>query len=215
MKKLFKAIFSKDDNTEIRNLTHPRDLTIGDIIKFQYLPQAELSNRQFEVSTINTYDFEDRALTEFVLKSHNKNSIYLIVDETGDEPFLAISKKIQRTDVEQLFDLDEFSEIFDNEDHTVLNRLNEPEGLQNWTAKKYRQEIYAEGGYFHKGDFRNKTIPEDENAGDNFEYYLAIDDSREFVIEAEVYDDGETDVILTLRRPISDIDEMWPANVEN
>ena len=211
MKNLFKAVFSKNNETVARELNHPRDLQTGDIIKFQYLPQSDLSNKQFEISNINTYDFEDRNLTEFTLTGDNKDAIYLIVNETDDEPFLSLSKKIQRPDVEKLFDLDEFSELFDNEDHSLLNRLNEPENLENWTANQYRQEIFAEGGYFHKGDYRNKIIPEDENSGDDFEYYLAIDDSRKHVVEAEVYDDGETDVIITLRLPLTSIEEMWAS----
>jgi len=211
MKNLFKAVFSKKDEIETRELNHPRDLQTGDIIKFQYLPQNDLSNRQFEVSNINTYDFEDRNLTEFTLTGDNKDAIYLIINETDDEPFLSLSKKIQRPDVEKLFDLDEFSELFDNEDHSLLNRLEEPKNLENWTAKQYRQEIFAEGGYFHKGDYRNKPVPVDENSGDDFEYYLAIDDNRKHVVEAEVYDDGETDVIITLRLPLSSIEEMWAS----
>ncbi|HFE37549.1 MAG TPA: hypothetical protein ENK06_03885 [Gammaproteobacteria bacterium] len=212
MKNLFKAIFSQDDKPETRRLTHPRELTTGDIIKFQYLPQNELSNKQFEISNINTYDFEDRKLTEFVLRGDTPEMIYLTVDETGDEAFLSVSRKISRADVEQLFDLDEFAELFDSEDHTQLNRQNEPEHLKSWTTAHYQQEIYAEVGYFHKGDFRASGVPEDEDAGDEFEYYLAIDSTRTFVIEAEVYDGGETDVIVTIRRPITDIEEMWPGS---
>lgn len=210
MKNLFKTVFSKEKKTEPRTLTHPRDLSTGDIIKFQYLPQPELSNLQFEIDSINTYDFEDRKLTEFSLKGDGQEKIYLTVDETGDDPFLSISRKIPRSDVEKLFDLDEFAEIFDNEDNSLLNRLEELDSLENWTAKQYCQEIYAEGGYFHKADYRGKTVPNDEAAGDEFEYYLAIDDSRTFVIEAEVYEGGETDIIVTIRRPITDIEEMWP-----
>ncbi len=211
MKKLFKSMFSKEEKNNVRQLDHPKNLKMGDIIKFQYLPQQEISNKSFEISAINTYDFEDRKLTEFAFKGDTDVSIFLIVDETGDEPFLSLSRKIARSDVEQLFDLDEFSELFDNEDHSLINRLNEPQSLQGWTAPQYRQEIYAEGGYFHKDDFRDKIVPDNEDAGDEFEYYLAIDDTRQFTIEAEVYDGGETDIIVTIRRPISDIEEMWPS----
>jgi len=211
MKNLLKAVFSKKDEVDSRTLNHPRDLNTGDIIKFQYLPQIDLSNKQFEISNINTYDFEDRNLTEFTLSGDNKDPIYLIINETDDEPFLSLSRKIQRPDVEKLFDLDEFSELFDNENHSLLNRLSEPENLENWTSNQYRQEIFAEGGYFHKGDYRNKNIPEDESAGDDFEYYLAIDDTRKYTVEAEVYDDGETDVIITLRLPLTSIEEMWAS----
>ena len=80
-------MFTKD-KTITRTLDHPRDLELGDIIKFQYLSQNDLSNQQFEITSENTYDFEDRKLTEFTLKGDVKDTIHLIVDETGDEPFL-------------------------------------------------------------------------------------------------------------------------------
>jgi len=211
MKNLFKSVFSKEEKKEARQLHHPRDLDVGDILKFQYLPQSEISNQQFEVESVNTYDFEDRKLTEFALKGDVQGGIFLTVDETDDEAFLSIARKIPRADVEILFDLDTFSELFDNDEHTLLNRLNEPNNLENWTVKQYRQEIFAEGGYFHKGDYRQRAIPESEDSGDEFEYYLAIDDTRNYTIEAEVYDDGETEVIVTIRRPITDIEDMWPS----
>ena len=134
-----------------------------------------------------------------------------MVDETGDDPFLSFSKKINRNIVEAIFDMDEFGTIFDSEDPSTLNRISEPADLENWTTDKYLQEIYAEGGYYHKGDYRNKDVPEGESDGDDFEYYMLIGNKRQFLIEAEVYDGGETDIIISIRRPLSDIEEMHPA----
>lgn len=205
-----KSFFNKDKK-ELRTLENPRDLITGDILKFDFMPQSDLSNNQFQVTAVNTYDFEDRKLTEFTLKGESEESIYLIVDETGDEPFLSFSKKINRNIVEDVFNMDEFAAIFDSEDPASLNRIAEPANLENWTTDKYLQEVYAEGGYYHKGDYRNKTIPPNETDGDDFEYYMLIGNKREFVIEAEVYDGGETDIIVSIRRPLSDIEEMHPA----
>ncbi|MDH5256364.1 MAG: hypothetical protein OEX07_00085 [Gammaproteobacteria bacterium] len=211
MKGLFKSFFNNDDKKEARTLEHPRDLNKGDIIKFDFMPQSELSNNQFQVTDVNTYDFEDRKLTEFTLKGSAPEAIYLTVDESGDEPFLSFSRKINRNIVEQIFDLDEFANIFDSEDPATLNRISAPENLENWTTDKYLQEVYAEGGYYHKGDYRNKNVPDNENDGDDFEYYMLIGNKRQFVIEAEVYDGGETDIIISVRRPLTDIEEMFPA----
>jgi len=208
---LFKSFFNNDDKKEPRKLDHPRDLGKGDIIKFHYMPQSELSNNQFQVSDINTYDFEDRKLTELTLKGESNETIYLVVDETGDESFLSFSRKINRNEVEKIFNLDEVGSIFDTEDMTSLHRITEPKNLENWTTDTYLQEVYAEGGYYHKGDYRNKEVPAGENDGDDFEYYMLIGNKRQFVIEAEVYEGGETDIIITIRRPLSDIEEMYPA----
>ena len=206
-----KSFFNKDEKKEPRTLEHPRDLDKGDIIKFDFMPQSDLSNNQFQVTDVNTYDFEDRKLTEFTLKGDAAASVYLTIDETGDEPFLSFSRKINRNIVEQIFDMDEFAAIFDTEDPATLKRTSEPADLENWTTDTYLQEIYAEGGYYHKGDYRNKTIPADESEGDDFEYYMLIGNKRQFVIEAEVYDGGETDIIVSIRRPLTDIEEMFPA----
>lgn len=200
-----------DKKKEVRTLEHPRDLISGDIIKFDFMPQDDLSNKQFQVSGINTYDFEDRKLTELTLKGDAKESVYMTVDETGDDPFLSFSKKINRNIVEVIFDMDEFASIFDSEDPATLHRVTEPADLENWTTSKYLQEVYAEGGYYHKGDYRNKDVPEGESDGDDFEYYMLIGNKRQFLIEAEVYDGGETDIIVSIRRPLSDIEEMHPA----
>ena len=208
---LFKSFFNSDEKKHTRNLEHPRDLDKGDIIKFHFMPQTELSNKQFQVSDVNTYDFEDRKLTEFTLKGESSSLIFLTVDETDDEPFLSFSRKVTRNIVESMFDMDEFADIFDSEEATTLHRKNEPPELENWTTDTYIQEVFAEVGYYHKGDYRNKPVPDDENAGDDFEYYMLIGNKRQFLIEAEVYDGGETDIIVTIRRPLSDIEEMYPA----
>ncbi len=213
MKNWIKSIFSSHEESQaVRQLTHPRDLQLGDIIKFRYLSQPDLSNQQFEVKQINTYDFEDRNLTEFVLRGVAAEPIYLTVNEYEDEPFLSISRKINKDMVAQLFDLDEFALLFDDESHNILHRQTEPPELAGWTAETYQQEIFAERGYFYKQDFRGRSVPESTEDAEDFDYYLAIDATRQYVIEAEVYDGGETDVLVTIRRPLEDIEEMWPGS---
>ncbi len=208
---LFKSFFNNDDKKELRTLEHPRDLNTGDIIKFDFMPQPDLSNNQFQVTSVNTYDFEDRKQTEFTLKGESTDVIFLTVDENGDEPFLSFSRKINRNIVEDIFNIDEIASIFDSEEASTVNRVNEPSDLIGWTTDKYLQEVNAEGGYYHKGDYRNKEIPMNDNDGDDFEYYMLIGSKRQFVLEAEVYDGGETDIILSIRRPLTDIEEMHPA----
>jgi len=209
----WKNIFSTQNNDEssVRELTHPKDLQTGDIIKFKYLPQSILSNQQFQISSIGTYDFEDRHLTEFKLSGNTDETLFMMVDDSGDETILTISIKINRNMTEEMFDLDQFALVFDGDGHTTLTRKQEPQAYQGWTAPSYRQEICAEAGYYYKKDYRNMPLPQYQGAGDPLEYYRLISDDRQFAIEAEVYEGGETDVLMTLRRPLSDIDEMWPS----
>jgi len=209
----WKNIFSSQnsDKSNVRELTHPKDLQTGDIIKFKYLAQAMLSNQQFQISGIGTYDFKDRHLTEFKLTGNTDETLFMMVDDSDDETILTISVKLTRHMTEQMFDLDQFALVFDGDGHIALARQQEPQDYQHWSAPLYRQEICAEPGYYYKKDYRNIPLPEYQGNGDALEYYRLISDDRQFAIEAEVYEGGETDVLMTLRRPLSDIDEMWPS----
>ena len=198
------------DTNPPRSLTHPSQLQQGDVINFNdsfALPE-QVRGRSFEVSEVNGYEFEDEIVTEFLLQGESSTPLFLsVVDD--DEDYLNLSVKILRADVEKLFDLDNFADVFDGDGHTVLNRIGEPDHLSRWTAPVYRQEEMAERGYYLRGD-RRKTTTRHEG-GEVFDYYLLVSDDREYSVEAEVYDGGETDVALSLRRPLSDITEMWPA----
>jgi hypothetical protein len=72
---------------------------------------------------------------------------------------------------------------------------------------------FAAFGYFHREDYRNLKPPQDANGvtGEPFEYYLLLDDDESRALEVEVYEGGDTDVVLTLYRPITDISDYWPG----
>lgn len=199
-----------DEDDTPRTLEHPRDLNLHDIIKFKFLPQQTLSGKRFEVVDVNTYDFEDEHLTEFTLKSDNGYTVFMIVDETDDEPCLSLSHKLSRREVEKTFDMDQFADIFDGNGRTSVEVLKEPEFDTGWVAPVYFQEIQGEVGYYHKGDYRGRGVPQGEDDGDDFEYYYLESDDEEFSIEIEVYEGGDTEVALTVYRDIEDIEEMWP-----
>ena len=54
----------------------------------------------------------------------------------------------------------------------------------------------------------------DENGarGEAFESYSLINSQETLAVDIEVYDGGDTEVMLTLYRPLSDIREYWPAS---
>jgi len=65
-------VFSKKDAPSRPLLEHPKDLQLGDLIKFRFLPQQDISNQRFEITEINTYDFKQQAYTVFTLQGLNK-----------------------------------------------------------------------------------------------------------------------------------------------
>ena len=51
----FGKMFGSDEEEDKRTiLEHPDQLRKGDIVKFGFLPQQELSNQLFEVAAVNT-----------------------------------------------------------------------------------------------------------------------------------------------------------------
>ncbi len=69
-------------------------------------------------------------------------------------------------------------------------------------------------GYFHRKDHRSENLSayEGKDAGEQFELYALFNEDQSKGLDVEVWQDGETDVFLTIFRPLSDIVEMYPAS---
>ncbi|WP_394203360.1 hypothetical protein [Shewanella waksmanii] len=212
-----KSIFGKKEQPK-RQLNHVSHLQVGDMISLDdsfALPPA-LRGQQLRVEAINTYEYQRSQRSEWVLKGHSNDTIFLSLDE-DDESYLSLSIKIPRSIVEQLFDLDEFSVIFEEDDTAQLVTLPLEGEIQSqygqWLGKQYHQHQFAQFGYFHRQDYRGMKPPQDSHGatGEPFEAYLLLDDEEKSAVEVEVYEGGETDVMLTLYRPLTDIRDFWPG----
>ncbi|GIU37038.1 hypothetical protein TUM3794_07120 [Shewanella colwelliana] len=211
-----KGLFGKKEQPK-RQLSHPNHLLKGDMISLDdsFALPPQLRGQQLRVEAVNTYEFERKQLIEWVLKGHGNDTLFLSLDE-DDETYLAFSLKIPRNLVEQIFDLEQFSDIFEEDVQANLTvQPSIPEQLEQWLGKQYHQINFAQFGYFHREDYRNQRPPQDAEGatGDAFESYLLLDDKERYALDIEVYEGGETDVMLTLYRPLSDIREYWPGQI--
>ena len=210
----FKKIFNKEQDTQ-RQLTSAEQLQINDIIELSdsfALPE-NLRAKQYQVTAVNCYEFEHKIQTEWVLKNELNQLIYLTLD-VDDVTYLKFALKIEHEDVETLFDLDDFATIFEEPGEAFLERKADNEHTNQWTSEQYQQCIFAQVGYFHRKDNRCETISsyEDKDAGEQFELYQLLDNDESRGIDIEVWEDGETDVFLTLYRPLTDIVDMYPGS---
>lgn len=210
----FKNIF-KNKNEEQRKLTHTSELKVNDIILLSDsfgLPEV-LRGQELQVSAINSYEYENKVDTEWVLQGSNNIQIYLTLD-IDDETYLKFSLKIQHSDVETLFDLDEFSKIFDDTEHTFLEKQQDTAQTSSWSSQEYLQQTYAQVGYFHRKDNRVESLSayEGKDSGEQFELYALFDKDETRGIDIEVWQDGDTEVFLTLFRPTTDIKDMYPGS---
>ncbi|GAA5130180.1 hypothetical protein [Thalassotalea piscium] len=208
-----KNIFKKEQPQ--RKISQANDLMVNDIIALTdsfALPES-LRSAQFQVTAVNTYEFENKTQTEWVLSGNNNIELYLSLD-VDDKTYLKFSVKIDHQDVETLFNLDDFATIFDEPGNAILQRQNDNSQTSGWTAEQYQQRIYAQVGYFHRKDDRHETLSkyEGEDSGEQFELYQLLDQDEYCGIELEVWQDGDTDVFLTMYRPTTDIVDMYPGS---
>lgn len=210
----FKKIFSKSDKTP-RKLTQVNQLLAGDFIVLTdsfALPES-LRAQEFQVKSVNSYEFEHTVQTEWALLGTNDLEIFLSL-EADDITELKLSLKIAHEDVECLFNLDKFAEIFDEPGQAFLTKQADNSKTSMWTDGEYQQQTFAKVGYFHRKDHRseNLSIYEGKDAGEQFELYTLFNEDQSKGIDVEVWEDGDTEVCLTLYRPMTDIVDMYPAS---
>jgi len=209
----FKRVFNKEEKH--RQINNVKDLKTGDIIVLtdSFALPENLRNQQFQVSSVNSYEYENHVDTEWVLTGNGNFELYLSLD-VDDKIYLKLSLKIEHQDVESLFDLDQFSAIFDEPGEAFLVKQSDSELSQGWSTDEYQQCLFAKVGYFHRKDHRSENLSsyEGKDAGEQFESYRLLNQEQSHGIELEVWQDGDTDIFLTLYRPTSDIVDMYPGS---
>ncbi len=183
-----------------------KDLQIGSVIGFGYVPQVALNGRKLTVTAINSYQFGQDVLTSFVLSNDKDVEVSMIVAEAQGEQYLAISRRISISDRNKLFDSEALKSITTDENVTTFKcRDNVPE-LKGWLVGGYKREIQGMRGFLHKADFREGT--DRSHSGEEFQYTLLGSNSNEHAIEIESYLDGHVDIYATIYRRTSDISEI-------
>lgn len=215
MMSFFKKIFSSDKDKPQRKLSSVSDLNTGDIIVLTdsfALPES-LRQQEFHITAVNSYEYENHTQTEWVLTGTNDLEVFLSL-EVDDKTYLKFALKIDEDDVESLFDLDAFANIFDEGDAAFIERQSDNNKTTRWTSEEYSQNEFAKVGYFHRKDHRNTSLSqyEGQDAGEQFELYQLLDKSQDRGIDVEVWSDGDTDVFLCLYRPTTDIIDMYPGS---
>ena len=210
-----KNVFNKKNKTTQRKLTEVNQLLVGDIIVLTdsfALPEV-LRGQQLQVTAVNTYEYEQNTQSEWTLQGNNELLLFLTLD-VEDTTELKFALKIEHEDVETLFDLDSFSEIFDEPGETFLDRKADNKLTTSWSSEQYQQSTFAKVGFFHRKDHRSENISayEGKDSGEQFELYALYNEDQSKGIDIEVWQDGDTEVFLTIFRPLTDIIDMYPAS---
>lgn len=209
----FKSIFNKENPQ--RTISNVNDLMVKDIIQINdsFALPTVLRGQQFQISAINSYEYEHKTETEWVLSGNDDSEIFLSLD-VDDKTYLKFSLKIHHEDVETLFDLDQFSTIFDEPGEANLDRIDDNGHTSGWSDTQYQQSVFARVGYFHRKDHRTASLSpyEGNDVGEQFELYQLLNPEQTKGVEAEVWSDGDTDIFLTFYRETTDIVDMFPGS---
>lgn len=211
----FKNVFNKNNKPEQRKLTEVNQLLVGDIIVLTdsfALPET-LRNQQLQVTAVNSYEYEQSTHSEWTLQGNNELLLFLTL-EVDDSTELKFALKIEHEEVETLFNLDSFSQIFDEPGEAFLERQADNNLTTSWSSEQYQQSVFAKVGYFHRKDHRSENLSayEGKDSGEQFELYTLYNEDQSKGIDIEVWQDGDTDVFLTLYRPLTDIIDMYSAS---
>ena len=145
--------------TQPQEKLQPELLQLGSTLGFGFVPQAILSGRRLHVNAINTYQFGDESLTSFVLTQDKDTSgtgpsVSMIVAESDDEYYLAISRRVSLSDRARLFDASELENVMSKSENARLSCKDNVVDFKGWVIASYKREIQGLRGKFLKGDFR-------------------------------------------------------------
>ena len=208
----FKNLFTSNKPID-RTLEDISQLQSKDIIRFSdsFALPSQLRNHEFQISSINSHEFETNTITEWALLGTTDQPLYL-TKMSASQPYFKISMRIDDEDIETLFDLDEFSEVFSEPGQAILNRKLDNAKTNNWTAEQYQQNTFAQVGYFHRQDITKLSEQEIDQQGEAFELYQLRGNDEQYSIDIQVWNDGETNVFLNLYRPLTDIIDLYPGS---
>jgi hypothetical protein len=211
---MFSKLFSKKKPETFRELNHPNQLEKGDMVILDdgfVLPQ-DIRNQSFIVENISGYQYQYGVEASFRLRGDGRQPVFLSIDEEDGEAMLCISKIIERDAVEALFDMDQFAQIFDDEEGlSELQTKSVDDKYEHWVATGYKQSGAPIEAYFFERDIRkNKPSRYEEEDAEAVHCINLVSPDGKKAIDIEVWEDGETDVMLTIYRPLSDIKDMYP-----
>jgi hypothetical protein len=189
-------------------------LKAGASVGFGFMPQILLSGKRRTVQAVNTYQFGSETLLSYVLADGSDQSVSLIIADSGTEPYLAISRRLQFAERMRMFENAELLAMIANADQKRLNVRDADSEWRQWLVPQYRKEIHGLKGRVARGDFRTfNTLPASAEVQD-FTYFLLVSPNNEFAVEVEVYGDSRIELYATVYRRLSDIGEIRDARAD-
>ncbi|MBT3309640.1 MAG: hypothetical protein HN382_09000 [Gammaproteobacteria bacterium] len=199
-----------------RSLESLRDLIVGDMVKFDFTSQAEISGKTFSVDALWTLSLGENTVDQLHYAGLVDGAQQVRVRSiSADEFEVAISVLPQ--EVLSVFKEKELAEMLESDDdylYLLHRRKKAPDLYLSWTAALYRQEAFRMA-YRFDGGFRETPLPDAVDSGEiACDYYRLVSDDRKHAIEIRVFDGGRTEVHFCIMLSMRKVEEMWPIQQE-
>lgn len=208
----FKSLFAKKKALPSRTLNHPNQLQLNDIFKFgdSFALPVAMRKHQLQVIDIKSIEFKHEHYAEIIAQGSDAHLVYVSFP-TNPQKLVKFSLLLNRSEVESLFDLDDFAEIFEQPGNARFKPLSGSHDYADMVAQEYIQQNFMTTGYMHQQDFRGSKPPQDsqQQHGREFEFYSLEGDQGKRSIDIYIFENGDTDVYLSFLRPANDIAELW------
>ncbi|WP_369433991.1 hypothetical protein [Psychromonas sp. MME1] len=208
----FKSLFAKKQPLPTRTLTVPNELQTHDIFTFGdsfALPQI-MRKQQFQVIDCHTIEFKYDHYAQIIAQGSAEELVYVSFPD-NPQKLIKVSLLLTRDEVQNLFDLETFAEIFEEPGNVNLMPLTNDHHYADMVADNYIQQNFMITGYKHRKDYRGQKPPQhnEEEHGREFEYYSLEGAHGKRMVEIYIFENGDTDVYLSFLRPANDIAELW------
>ncbi|MBL4622974.1 MAG: hypothetical protein JKY89_11290 [Immundisolibacteraceae bacterium] len=211
---MFKKLFSRNKSAP-RQLEQVDQLQVGDMVLFKYresLP-PELREKQLEVTELGTYEYSSGRSKELVLKDEENNTFYLSLENDDGEVSLCLAKKISRGQVSELFDEQQFGELWGEQWADLAVQIDQqqlPEALSGWLTGSYRQSVKDQQVFYYERDVLSADLS-DPDDGEELRIHECEGDDDSFGLNIEISDDGSTAVFLQVYCPTDVIAQLDPG----
>ncbi|MCK5817881.1 MAG: hypothetical protein KAH18_01235 [Psychromonas sp.] len=211
------SLFSRKKPAPTRRLMQPCELQLNDIFTFSdsfSLPNA-MRKQQFQVAEINTIEFKYDHYASIIGRGGSDHQAYLSFPKKLNKQ-VQLSLLLTRDQVDKLFSLDAFADVFNEPGDARLTPLTESHPYGDMVADEYLQQNFKTSGYLHAQDYRNSEPPQltDDEHGREFEFYSLTGVQENRSVHIFIFENGDTDVYLSSIRPINEISELWEKNTK-
>ncbi|MCP4323164.1 MAG: hypothetical protein GY951_17170 [Psychromonas sp.] len=207
-----KSLFAKKQPAPTRTLNHASELQQSDLFTFGdsfALPQS-MRKMQLQVTDINTLEFKHEHFAQIIGQGSGEQLVYLSFPN-NPQKLVKFSLLLTRENVEELFEMDDFSEIFEEPGNARLKPMTKNHLYADMLADEYIQQDFMTTGYLHRQDYRGATPPQynEDKHGQEFEFYSLQGDQGKRFVDIFIFENGDTDVYLSFLRPANEIAELW------